>query len=65
MVVGNFRLRPAYHAQKGGFTHVGEADEAHVRQGRDPVADFDAINLELKQYSPELAERPQIGSRSR
>ncbi len=29
-------------------------------EGRDPVADFDAINLELKQYSPELAERPQI-----
>ena len=29
-------------------------------EGRDPVADFDAINEELKQYSPELAERPQI-----
>ena len=29
-------------------------------EGRDPVADFDAINLELKQYSPELAARPQI-----
>ena len=29
-------------------------------EGRDPVADFDAINLELRQYSPELAERPQI-----
>ncbi len=29
-------------------------------EGRDPVADFDAINLELKQYSPELAQRPQI-----
>ena len=29
-------------------------------EGRDPAADFDAINLELKQYSPELAERPQI-----
>ncbi|MDE7244863.1 MAG: GTPase ObgE [Oscillospiraceae bacterium] len=29
-------------------------------EGRDPVADFDAINRELKQYSPELAERPQI-----
>ena len=29
-------------------------------EGRDPVADFDAINAELKQYSPDLAERPQI-----
>ena len=29
-------------------------------EGRDPVADFDAINEELKRYSPELAERPQI-----
>ena len=29
-------------------------------EGRDPVADFDAINLELRQYSAALAERPQI-----
>ncbi len=29
-------------------------------EGRDPVADFDAINEELRQYSPELARRPQI-----
>ena len=29
-------------------------------EGRDPVADFDAINQELRQYSPLLAERPQI-----
>ncbi|MBU5627616.1 GTPase ObgE [Oscillibacter sp. MSJ-2] len=29
-------------------------------EGRDPVADFDAICEELKQYSPELAVRPQI-----
>ncbi len=29
-------------------------------EGRDPVADFDAINEELRQYSPELASRPQI-----
>lgn len=29
-------------------------------EGRDPVADFDAINEELKQYSPELATRAQI-----
>ena len=29
-------------------------------EGRDPVADFDAISLELRQYSPELAQRPQI-----
>ena len=29
-------------------------------EGRDPVADFDAICEELKQYSPDLAERSQI-----
>ena len=27
---------------------------------RDPVEDFEAINAELREYSPELAERPQI-----
>ena len=29
-------------------------------EGRDPAEDFDAINAELAQYSPELAKRPQI-----
>ena len=29
-------------------------------EGRDPVADFDAINQELAHYSPQLAGRPQI-----
>jgi GTP-binding protein len=29
-------------------------------EGRDPVADFEAINQELKQYSPELAGRPML-----
>ena len=29
-------------------------------EGRDPVADFDAINQELARYSPDLAERPQL-----
>lgn len=29
-------------------------------EGRDPVQDFDAINEELRQYSPELSQRPQI-----
>ena len=29
-------------------------------EGRDPVEDFEAINSELREYSPELAERPQI-----
>jgi len=29
-------------------------------EGRDPIEDFDAINAELKEYNPELAERPQI-----
>ena len=29
-------------------------------EGRDPVEDFDAINAELAEYSPELASRPQL-----
>jgi GTP-binding protein len=29
-------------------------------EGRDPIHDFDAINRELKLYSPELAEKKQI-----
>ena len=29
-------------------------------EGRDPVEDLDAINRELKDYSPALAQRPQI-----
>ncbi len=29
-------------------------------EGRDPVEDFDAINAELREYSAELSERPQI-----
>ena len=29
-------------------------------EGRDPVEDFEAINEELRRYSPELSERPQL-----
>ncbi|MBE6970137.1 MAG: GTPase ObgE [Ruminococcaceae bacterium] len=29
-------------------------------EGRDPIEDFEAINKELREYSPALAERPQI-----
>ena len=29
-------------------------------EGRDPVEDFEAINAELEQYSPELAKRPML-----
>jgi GTP-binding protein len=29
-------------------------------EGRDPIADFEAINEELVRYNPELAARPQI-----
>ena len=29
-------------------------------EGRDPVEDFEKINAELKEYSPELAQRPMI-----
>ena len=34
--------------------------DAAGSEGRDPVEDFDTINAELRTYSPELAERPQI-----
>ena len=39
------------------LVHVGDVSGS---EGRDPVADFDAINEELRQYSPELATRAQI-----
>ena len=29
-------------------------------EGRDPIADFETINRELREYSPELASRPQL-----
>lgn len=29
-------------------------------EGRDPIEDFEKINLELARFNPELAERPQI-----
>ncbi len=29
-------------------------------EGRDPLADFDAINRELREFNPELAERPML-----
>ena len=29
-------------------------------EGRDPIQDFDAINTELREYSAELASRPQL-----
>ena len=29
-------------------------------EGRDPIEDFEKINLELKRFNPELADRPQI-----
>jgi GTP-binding protein len=34
--------------------------DAAGTEGRDPVEDFARINEELRQYSPELAQRPQI-----
>jgi GTP-binding protein len=34
-------------------------------EGRDPLADFDAINSELAKFDPELAKRPQIVAMSK
>jgi GTP-binding protein len=34
-------------------------------EGREPVADFDAINRELEKFDPELAKRPQIVAMSK
>ncbi len=39
------------------FIHV--VDVSGI-EGRDPVADFDAVNKELKEYNASLLERPQI-----
>lgn len=34
--------------------------DAASTEGRDPIADINAINKELKAYNPELMERPQV-----
>lgn len=34
--------------------------DASGSEGRDPIEDFEAINTELREYNPELADRPQI-----
>ncbi len=34
--------------------------DAAGSEGRDPIDDFEKINAELKNFNPELAERPQI-----
>ena len=34
--------------------------DASGSEGRDPIEDYEAINAELRQYSPALAERPQL-----
>ncbi|HPM78893.1 MAG TPA: GTPase ObgE [bacterium] len=39
------------------LVHILDLDE---HTGRDPLADFDALNGELRAYSEELAQRPQI-----
>ena len=49
--------RHVLHDLAGLCVHVVDVSGS---EGRDPVEDFDAINAELKQYSPDLAERPQI-----
>jgi GTP-binding protein len=40
-----------------GLLHLLSVDAG---EGRDPVADFDAINAELEKFDPEVAKRPQI-----
>ncbi len=39
------------------LVHVVDASGS---EGRDPVEDFNIINMELREYEPMLAERPQI-----
>ena len=34
--------------------------EVSAEPGRDPLHDYDVINHELRRYSPEIAERPQL-----
>jgi GTP-binding protein len=36
----------------------------HVVDGTspDPLADYDAINLELELFSPDLKDKPQVGA---
>lgn len=56
------RTRVLVHVVDGSAGLWGEAasEGAHVSQTTDPITDFIRINEELKQYSEELAEKPQI-----
>lgn len=37
-----------------------QSEAAHPSQTTDPIADFKRINVELEQYDPDLAQRPQV-----
>ncbi len=51
------------HVQRTkALLHLITVDPA---EGREPLADFDAINAELAKFDPELAKRPQIVAMSK
>ena len=50
VVVGDLGVGPADHAEEGGLAHVGEADEAHVRQ-----------QLQLQHHVVALAGQAALG----
>ena len=50
VVVGNFRPGVGRNRQQGGFAHVGEAHQAHVRQ-----------QLQLQNHVPRLALQARLG----
>ncbi len=49
-----------FHRHNDRCRQLNQLVDVSGSEGRDPVEDFDAINAELREYSPELAERPQI-----
>ena len=55
-----YSVLPAVRARSSQCRLLVHVVDVSGSEGRDPVADFDAINAELAQYSSELAERPQI-----
>jgi GTP-binding protein len=58
-------LRFLKHVERTrALLHLVTVDDGGAA-GRDPVADFDAINAELAKFDPELAKRPQVVAMSK
>ena len=54
MVVGDLGIGPADHAEEGGFAHIGEAHQTHVRQ-----------ELQLQRHLHALSGQAALGEAGR